>query len=206
MMRRSVSLVAAGLLLHAAVSARATPLDKDGCAKLKVEQGELEHAGTRASMSKGPQWAKTNLEPDKLEQIRRLLEVDEQLQFRCNGKSLVHLPKDPELAPAAQAPGSKAGATPKGPKAKAQKKEPRKKAASAEPTTKAAVKQEPTAKAPAPAAAAVSPAATPAAGNTQGGEAKGAHKSASAKKTKAKAKDDAYHPPDPGASPFDSKP
>jgi hypothetical protein len=199
MMRRSVSLVAAGLLLHAAVSARATPLDKDGCAKLKVEQGELEHAGTRASMSKGPQWAKTNLEPDKLEQIRRLLEVDEQLQFRCNGKSLVHLPKDPELAPAAQAPGSKAGATPKGPKAKAQKKEPRKKAASAEPATKAAVKQEPTAKAPAPAA-------TPAAGNTQGGEAKGAHKSASAKKAKAKAKDDAYHPPDPGASPFDSKP
>ncbi len=198
MMRRSVSLLAAALLLHA-VTAKATPLSKDGCAKLKVEQGELEHAGTRANMSKGPQWAKTNLEPDKLEQIRHLLEVDEQLQFRCNSKSLVRLHRDPELDPA-HAPGGKAGETHKAHKAKTQKKEPRK-AAVAVPPDKPAGKQEPAAKAPVAAAAPVSPTTTPSTVK------KTTHKSASAKKGKAKAKDDAYRPPaDPGASPFASKP
>ena len=95
MTRSGITLFVAALLLQVP-AARTAPLDKDGCAKLKVEQGQLEHAGTRGNMGKGPQWAKTNLEPDKLDQIRRLLEVDEQLLFRCHGKPLVNLPKDPD--------------------------------------------------------------------------------------------------------------
>ena len=44
-------------------------------------------AGCAANMEKGPQWAKTNLAADKLEQIRRLMDVDEQLIFRCSSRN-----------------------------------------------------------------------------------------------------------------------
>ena len=43
-------------------------------------------------MGKGPEWAKVNLAPEKLEQIRRLIELDEQLLFRCGGRPLVVIP------------------------------------------------------------------------------------------------------------------
>jgi outer membrane biosynthesis protein TonB len=130
----SRSAIALTLLAAVALSPalRAAPLDKEGCEKLKAERAWLEQAGTRGHMSKGPHWAKTNLEPGKLDQIRRLLEVDEQLLFRCHGKPLVNLPKDPDPDPAATEPDSPDGAKApvpakpgKGPKA--QKKEPAKK-------------------------------------------------------------------------------
>lgn len=88
---------AAGLLL---AEAGAAPLDPESCNKLKGEQAQLEHAGARNSMAKGPQWAKANLGAEKLEQVRRLIEVDEQLLFRCTGRSLVELPPEPEADPA----------------------------------------------------------------------------------------------------------
>ena len=97
MTRGGIALVAA-ILLVPSLALRAAPLDKDGCAKLKTEQGQLEHAGTRSGMGRGPEWAKANLAPDKLEQIKRLIEVDEQLLFRCQGRPLVNLPQDPDAA------------------------------------------------------------------------------------------------------------
>ena len=97
MTRSGLSLVIAALLLQAP-AARAAQLDKDSCAKLKTEQAQLEQGGVRGSMGKGPQWAKANLAPEKLEQIRRLIEVDEQLLFRCGGRPLVLLPSDPDPA------------------------------------------------------------------------------------------------------------
>ncbi len=39
--------------------------------------------GTRDDMERGPEWAKANLPPDRLENILRLIEVEEQLEFRC---------------------------------------------------------------------------------------------------------------------------
>ena len=72
MTRSGISLVIAALLLQGS-AARAAQLDKDSCAKLKTEQAQLEQGGTRGSMGKGPEWAKINLAPDKLEQIRRLI-------------------------------------------------------------------------------------------------------------------------------------
>ena len=42
-------------------------------------------------MAKGPEWAKANLGPEKLQQVQRLIEVEEQLLFRCQGKPLVQL-------------------------------------------------------------------------------------------------------------------
>ena len=117
MTRSGISLVIAALLLQGS-AARAAQLDKDSCAKLKTEQAQLEQGGTRGSMGKGPEWAKVNLAPDKLEQIRRLIELDEQLLFRCGGRPLVVIPHDPD--PAAREVENKEGAA-KGPPAKAAK-------------------------------------------------------------------------------------
>src|SRR5262245_65716306 len=124
-MTRSGSTVLLAALLWQVPAARTAPLDKEGCANLKTEQTQLEQAGARGNIAKGPQWAKANLDHDKLDQIRRLLEVDEQLLFRCQGRPLVTLPKDPtDPDPAARAPGTEAGkAGPAAKVAKAPKKE-----------------------------------------------------------------------------------
>jgi hypothetical protein len=95
MVRPRLSAVLVFFLLHGGV-ARAMPLDKDDCNKLKDEQGQLEKSGVRDSLAKGPQWAKGNLASDKLEAVRRLIEVDEQLLFRCAAKPLVVLPLEVE--------------------------------------------------------------------------------------------------------------
>jgi hypothetical protein len=99
MIRRSLSLSAIALLLQVG-AAHAASLDKDTCDKLKGEQTELEGTGARANMAKGPEWAKANLGPDKLGQIKRLIEVEELLLFRCQGRPLVVLPPEPETDPA----------------------------------------------------------------------------------------------------------
>src|SRR5262249_42326109 len=74
----------------------AAPLEKEECAKLKDEQGALEAQGVRANLAKGPEWGKANLQADKLEQVRRVIDVDEQLVFRCAGKPLWALPANAE--------------------------------------------------------------------------------------------------------------
>jgi len=63
--------------------AAAVPLDAQACDRLEQEQAELVRAGARQNMAKGPVWASGNLSPDKLAAIRRLLEVEAQLAFRC---------------------------------------------------------------------------------------------------------------------------
>ena len=94
-MRPSVVRSLAALLLGLP-GAMASPLDKASCDQLKLELGQLEQGGVRANMAKGPEWAKGNLKPEQLEQVRRVIEVDGQLLFRCNGRPLVVLPKDLE--------------------------------------------------------------------------------------------------------------
>jgi hypothetical protein len=92
-------LVAAALLQGGA--ARAERLDAEGCARLKGELALLEQAGVRATLAKGAEWGKANLAADKLGEVRRLIELDEQLLFRCQGKPLVLLPVtvDQDLPP-----------------------------------------------------------------------------------------------------------
>ena len=103
MTRSAFSLALAAVLLQAPAS-WAAQLDKESCTKLKSEQVQLEKEGTRSSLGKGPDWAKANLAPEKIEQVRRLIEVDEQLLFRCGGRPLVVLPSDPDAAPGEGAP------------------------------------------------------------------------------------------------------
>jgi hypothetical protein len=99
MTRCRIALLLPFLLLEVP-TAQATPLDKAACDKLKSEQLELEQGGVRAAMANGPQWAKANLKPEQLDQVRRILDIEGQLQFRCNGHPLVALPKDVDADPA----------------------------------------------------------------------------------------------------------
>jgi hypothetical protein len=170
----------------------AAPLDAESCARLKGEQTLLEHSGARGNMLRGPQWAKANLTADKLGQIRRLIEVDEQLLFRCRGgKALVELPPEPEADPAAAPP--EASEDGKEAPAGADKKAAPKAAA---PKKGDAAKAVPAAK-PAPAAKAATPA-------RQDGAPPSPEAAAKPKpKPKPKA-DDAYKaaPADPKLNPF----
>jgi hypothetical protein len=58
-------------------------LDKRTCKTLKVELAGMLAVGVKDDMERGAAWAKANLSPEKLQKIRRLIEVEEQLEFRC---------------------------------------------------------------------------------------------------------------------------
>ncbi len=145
MIQRSFSLCMIALLLQAGV-AKAASLDKETCDKLKVEQAQLEGAGVRNAMAKGPEWAKANLAADKLGEIKRLIEVDELLLFRCQGRPLVVLPPEVELDPAAKAGEAKEDGQEADAKGTEKKAPPP--AAKKAPTAKTAVGGEPKTKAP----------------------------------------------------------
>jgi hypothetical protein len=90
------------LLFAACTPAAAERLGEEACAKLKVEQTALEQAGVRSNFGRGPEWAKANLSPEKLEQIRVLIDIDEQLRFRCKlAKPLIELREEPKDGPKA---------------------------------------------------------------------------------------------------------
>jgi hypothetical protein len=93
MIRRTFGVSAMALLLQAGAAAGAS-LDKEACEKLKAEQTQLEGAGARTNMANGPEWAKINLAPDKLAEIKRLIEVEELLMFRCGTGSRLVMPAD----------------------------------------------------------------------------------------------------------------
>jgi len=95
-------------LLWCSVAA-AAPLDQEACARLKTELLQLELAGARTNMAKGADWAKVNLGADKLLQVKRLIEIDEQLLFRCQGKPLVVLPEGVEAEAVPAEPGKEGG-------------------------------------------------------------------------------------------------
>ena len=64
-------------------AASAEKLDKESCKSLSVELGSLVAAGVKGDMDRGPEWAKANLSPERLGEIKRLMELGEQLEFRC---------------------------------------------------------------------------------------------------------------------------
>lgn len=61
----------------------AAPLEADACANLTAERAGLVSQGVEGDMAKGAQWARQNLPETRLSQIKRLIEVNEQLSFRC---------------------------------------------------------------------------------------------------------------------------
>ncbi|MDO9382882.1 MAG: hypothetical protein Q7T86_08475 [Hyphomicrobiaceae bacterium] len=98
--------------------ATAEMLDEPACNQLKNEQQRLAADGLKTEMLHGPDWAKANLPASRMEQIKHLMEVEEQINFRC---PLPPPPKAPE--PAAAAPGEDGAAAPKITKKKKGKKQ-----------------------------------------------------------------------------------
>lgn len=149
----SLLLVAVGAGL--AWPAGATLLAKEQCEQIKAEQTALGPKKLRDAMEKGPAWAKANLTAGEYELMRKYIELEEQLLFRCPQprppKSLAkHLAPPAEDSeddekPAAKTPAKKAPAEKSAPVAKTPA-EPAAKKASAAPPPKAAA-----APAPAPA-------------------------------------------------------
>ena len=106
LMRGAVVTIAAIGTLPFVQAARAVPLDIETCDKLVQQEAELERLGVRNALAKGPQWAKQNLSSDQIELVRRLIEIEEQVAFRClrtkplPASSLVAQPPPPPPAPA----------------------------------------------------------------------------------------------------------
>jgi hypothetical protein len=65
----------------------AAKLDKAACAELSTELSALTGTGIKAEMDRGPEWAKANMPPERLQSARRLLELEDQLEFRCGVRS-----------------------------------------------------------------------------------------------------------------------
>jgi hypothetical protein len=71
----------------------AVPLDAPACEQLQARYDTLRNEGAAADMARGPEWARANLPPERLKRIATLLEVEEQLSFRCGlAKARITLP------------------------------------------------------------------------------------------------------------------
>ncbi len=86
-MRLSVARILAfacfGSAYLSAGSALAAKLDDVACDALKAERARLATDALLSDMTKGPEWAKTNLTTDRLKEIEQLIGIEEGIAFRC---------------------------------------------------------------------------------------------------------------------------
>lgn len=115
-------LCAAANLLLAASSVRAEPLDEPACNRLKNEQARLASEGLKTDMLRGPAWAKANLPQAKLDEIKQLMDIEEQLAFRCPLPKPPPSPTTTAAAPANDAAPGEAKGPPVKKKARNKKK------------------------------------------------------------------------------------
>lgn len=101
-MRQATFLFGVAAWIALSVPADAARLAADACETLKAEQDQLAQSGVRDDMQRGPQWAKANLPTARLGRIKRLIEVEEQIAFRCLHPRVAATPAP--AAPAAAAP------------------------------------------------------------------------------------------------------
>lgn len=80
--------------------ASAEPLPKERCQELAAERTLLEGGGAGDNVQRGPEWAKANLTPEQISYVRRLIEVREDLLFRCRTFELADDDSPPSSAPA----------------------------------------------------------------------------------------------------------
>jgi hypothetical protein len=96
-----------GLLAAGAQCASADKLDKDTCKQLQNELAYVLAAGAREDMNEGPEWAKANLTRERLQRIKKLIEIEEQLEFRCgvsHGRVAAVKPRQRPQVPEAPVP------------------------------------------------------------------------------------------------------
>jgi len=78
---------------------QARPLKKEVCKALAAERTTLAKKDVIDALLKGPEWSRSNIPADAIQRIRRYLEVEEQLRFRCRGMKVPLLsPEETETA------------------------------------------------------------------------------------------------------------
>ena len=75
--------VALGGGLVPAIEVRSEPLAPEACTAIEAEHAALATAGLPEIVEKGPAWARANLPAEKLKDVKRFIDLREQLLFRC---------------------------------------------------------------------------------------------------------------------------
>jgi len=132
----SLAILLAALAVAGASGVHAARLGKDACYELRVELGFLRAAGAEEDMKLGHDWARINLTRDELENVQRLVEVEEELRFRCGRLRGRLVAKKPKVIPSPDTPMRKPALA----KAKAQGSPPVATKAAALPPKKKAAK------------------------------------------------------------------
>jgi hypothetical protein len=78
-------LVLASAPLLRSGGAVAEPLDKESCAGLQSKRTRLLNRDMQTALDQGPDWVKTHLNEEEIERVRRFLNIEEQIEFRCRG-------------------------------------------------------------------------------------------------------------------------
>jgi len=86
--RRYAIVLAALVALPASAHATQPKIDADTCTQLRLEQAKFRQSGILNDMSKGPEWAKANLSPDRLREVEHYIQLDEQVEFGCRDAKL----------------------------------------------------------------------------------------------------------------------
>jgi len=81
----ALAVLIAGATPLIGLGAVAEPLDRESCATLQNERKQLFNADMQAALDQGPDWVKKHLTDEAIERVRRFLDVEEQIQFRCRG-------------------------------------------------------------------------------------------------------------------------
>lgn len=102
-------MVAVAVCGLAPAAAFATKLDNAACTALATERNAITATGVKEEMERGPEWAKANMPPERLQSALRLLEVEDQLEFRCARRGK---PAKPEQTAVPATPPTPASGTP----------------------------------------------------------------------------------------------
>ncbi len=105
---RTVRSLVVAVAVAGASAAWAAKLDKTACAALSSELAAIKSTGIKADMERGPEWAKANMPPERLQSALRLLELEDQLEFRCSMRGIAKQQDKPEAPGTSAAPASSA--------------------------------------------------------------------------------------------------
>lgn len=83
MLRLGVVAVMLAWCQFAPAPAMAERISAQDCKAFEAEREKLEKSDLPKDVEKGPEWAKTNLKPERIKLIGRFIYLQEQLEFRC---------------------------------------------------------------------------------------------------------------------------
>jgi hypothetical protein len=69
--------------------AQAEPLDRESCLDLERQRAKLLTREIKTALERGPDWVKDHLHTGEIERVREFLAVEEMIEFRCRGGSVV---------------------------------------------------------------------------------------------------------------------